>query len=86
MKRALIAALAACMLCGCGDRLAFELVGKSDKSSPGFSRYGCDGVYGYFYLVDNRTGVVYLEGFRGITALLNADGTPMTRDGLRLDD
>lgn len=40
--------------------------------------------YDYFYVIDNNTGVVYLQfiGFRraGITVALNADGTPVTVD------
>ena len=43
--------------------------------------------YGYSYLVDKNTGVVYLEysGYRtyGITVMFNADGTVMTEDDIK---
>lgn len=44
--------------------------------------------YDYFYVIDNNTGVVYLQfiGFRraGITVALNADGTPVTVDQIAI--
>jgi len=44
--------------------------------------------YNYFYVIDNNTGVVYLQfsGFRraGITVALNADGTPITVNQIRM--
>ena len=47
-----------------------------------FTEYYIDDYVRYRYLVDNQTGVVYLkyssDGACGITAMLNADGTPMT--------
>ena len=46
------------------------------------------GVY-YSYLIDNRTGVVYLryrEGFSsGIIVMLNTNGTPVTVDRIAPD-
>lgn len=46
-----------------------------------------NGDYGYSYLVDKNTGVVYLE-YRGyykyaITVMFNADGTIMTEDDIK---
>ena len=42
----------------------------------------------YYYVVDNRTGVVYLAFetiYKGdITVMLNADGTPVTIDQIAL--
>lgn len=44
---------------------------------------------GYFYIVDKNTGVVYLgydSNYRfGITAALNADGTPITAEQLGIE-
>lgn len=45
--------------------------------------------HGYKYLVDRRTGVVYLsyEGakYYGMTVMLNTDGTPVTADQLGIE-
>lgn len=42
----------------------------------------------YYYVIDDRTGVVYIAyetGYRGgITVALNSDGTPVTKDQLGL--
>ena len=43
---------------------------------------------GYNYLIDNNTGVVYLEykgvnGGRAITVMFNADGTVMTEKDIK---
>ena len=57
----------------------------SDGICPDLTAYGNGN---YFYLVDNRTGVVYLEysfGRQcGISVMLNPDGSPVTRDQLGL--
>jgi len=57
----------------------------SGDITPNVTRYGNNN---YFYLVDNNTGVVYLEYSsyyqHGITVMLNADGTPVTKDQLGL--
>lgn len=41
----------------------------------------------FFYVIDDRTGVVYLgfEGYKraGITVMLNTDGSPITYDQIK---
>ena len=76
-KLLLIIITAAVLLTGCsnlptGEEAATEI--KPDVASYNYSGY-------YNYLVDQRTGVVYMEYFGerryGITVMLNADGTPV---------
>lgn len=97
MKKAFIFILVACLLCGCeniSSNLAqMETEKSSNITSPDLTRYGNENNMNYeafWYVVDNRTGVVYLEynsGRRyGITVMLNADGTPVTQDQLKLED
>lgn len=52
-------------------------------TDPRFKRYGTE-QHLYDYLVDERTGVVYLLVRYGITPILNADGTLVTKDDLGL--
>lgn len=46
--------------------------------------------YSYFYVVDNKTGVVYIQfyGYRqaGITVLMNPDGTPVLADQIKREN
>jgi len=46
--------------------------------------------YSYFYVVDNKTGVVYIqfnsEYRAGITVLVNPDGTPVLIDQIKRED
>ena len=57
----------------------------SEGIRPDVTAYGNGS---YFYLVDNRTGVVYLEySFsyqHGLSVMLNPDGSPVTMDQLGL--
>ena len=41
--------------------------------------------YDHEYLVDDKTGVVYLVYGKGITVMLNQDGTPVTAKQLELE-
>ena len=54
-------------------------------ASPNMLEVG-DILSNYYYLVDTSTGIVYLayNGYQrfGMTAYLNADGTPVTADQL----
>lgn len=54
---------------------------------PKFDEVSTD-KYGCSYLIDQRTGVVYLEyhngDIYGITVMLNADGTPVTANQLEV--
>lgn len=47
------------------------------------------GMSGYSYIIDERTGVVYLKysvSYKcALTVMLNADGTPITSNQLELD-
>ena len=87
MKKLILAALlAAVMLTGCDVGQTGTMVRGSVH--PKIAQYGADtGTNSYFYVVDERTGVVYLafEGFYrgGITVSLNADGTPVTKEQLK---
>ena len=84
MKKILLAAiLAAVMLTGCDMGQKGTMV--EGSIYPEITQYGLDtGTKLYFYAVDERTGVVYImvDGtYRaGITAALNADGTPVTKE------
>ncbi len=78
------------MLSGCEEGHSPSTPGYSSKYNvPDISILAKDtGHYNYFYVIDNNTGVVYLQfdGFRraGITVALNADGTPVTVDQIRM--
>lgn len=86
---AIIAFAMLLMLAGCGEGQSKQKYGYSDEiEAPDVTVLAedvelCD----YFYLVDNKTGVIYLQfnGYRrgGITAMLNPDGTPVTIDQIR---
>lgn len=78
------------MLTGCEEGQSISTTGySSEYNVPDVSSLAKDtGLYNYFYVIDNNTGVVYLQfsGFRraGITAVLNADGTPVTIDQIKV--
>lgn len=84
MKKAIAVTLAACLtLCGCGGNGIKRDDGSNKLDTDG--RFLCDeGSYSFETVVDNHTGVTYLvwkdgssnSSKGGITALLNADGTP----------
>ena len=46
--------------------------------------------YSYFYVVDNKTGVVYIQFHGnyqgGITVMVNPDGTPVLADQIKRED
>ncbi len=76
----------ACLLLG----VLVALLTGCEAAAPGpqFNDVSTD-KYGCTYLIDEQTGVVYLE-FRsgdlyGITVMLNADGTPVTAKQLELE-
>ena len=80
------------MLTGCEEGQSTSTTGySSEYNVPDISSLAKDtGLYNYFYVVDNNTGVVYLQfsGYRraGITAALNADGTPITIDQIKAEE
>jgi len=77
------------MLTGCNEGQSISTLSYSDKYNiPDISSLARDADgYNYFYVIDNNTGVVYLQfdGYRraGITVALNADGTPVTIDQIK---
>ena len=85
-KRFLILALLIVSLTGCHGVKAKEGLeeGYSPIGYPNVTEYGN---IGYFYIVDNNTGVVYLcygDGYRcGITVMLDENGDPITVDDLK---
>lgn len=63
------------------------------KIYPDISEYAVDVTdinNTYYYIVDNKTGVVYIGMFgykrAGIAVALNADGTPMTKEQLEVEE
>lgn len=80
--------LFALLLTGCDTGTTGTYV-SSQESQPRITVYAADASSPtYYYVVDDRTGVVYLEFdglYRaGITVMLNPDGTPVTKDQLEL--
>lgn len=75
----LLAGLLAGMLAGCENDHGVK------PPNGGLDGYDT-GVYGLGYAVDRSTGVVYLYSWNegGITVMLNADGTPVTKEQLGL--
>ena len=84
MKRIIsVALISALLMTGCGKGAAS---GKSYIQDIEPNIVEISNGYGYFYVVDANTGVVYLKyesGYHGaITVMLNADGTPITAEQL----
>jgi len=83
----LIIIIIASVLTGCGgDKKDEKLAADISQRFIEVSDYvSLKDKYGYSVLVDSETKVMYLvtySGYRaGITAILNADGTPMLYDG-----
>lgn len=79
------------MLAGCKEGQSISTQGySSEYISPDISILAKDAdSYDYFYVIDNNTGVVYLQfnSFRraGIIVALNADGTPVTIDQIKAE-
>lgn len=73
---------------GCGNIDECVTAEPETEITPNVERVG--NYWGYHYLIDKNTNVVYLEyydtvthkGFYGVTVMLNADGTPVTADQL----
>lgn len=87
MKKLLFALLVMLLLTGCSTEGVMRPKTYVQDIAPSLLRVGDLSKYnGYCYLVDNNTGVVYLEfdaGYRhAVTVMLNADGTPITAEQL----
>lgn len=91
MKRLIItlSVLAVVSLTGCKGQVQADYGNTEDYKLPNVtrivSRYNNKG---YNYLIDNNTGVVYLEyedlnGRYAITVMFNADGTVMTEKDIK---
>lgn len=90
MKRLIItlSVLAIVLLTGCKGQVQADYGNTEDYELPNVTRilepYND---VGYNYLIDNNTGVVYLEcdcGYgRAITVMFNADGTVMTEKDIK---
>lgn len=73
---------------GCGNVAEYVTAEPETEITPNVEKVGNN--WGYHYLIDKNTNVVYLEyyntgdhkGFYGITVMLNTDGTPVTADQL----
>ena len=85
MKKILAVLLLTLLLTGCKGQAQPELINPEDYELPNVSKVvetNANIDTGYNYLIDNNTGVVYLEyksGYgRAITIMFNADGTVMT--------
>ena len=80
MKKLLLFFLLAGMLAGCEN----DHDNGIKPPGGGMDGYGT-GVYGLNYAVDQISGVVYLYSYEGgVTVMLNADGTPVTKEQLGL--
>lgn len=77
MKRVILLAAILCVLTGCENNEGVEYP-KIKKLS--------DTHNGYYYSVDEKTGVIYLEYdevyAHSITVMFNKDGTVMTKDDI----
>ena len=79
-------------LSGCNEGQSTQSVGYSIENNKADVTVLAKGVpkYSYFYVVDNRTGVVYLQFHHnycsGITVLLNPDGTPVLADQIKREE
>ncbi len=76
------------VLCGCIDNPPVSRdAGDIKPSVTILSNIGDLEGNNFFYVIDNRTGVVYLgfEGSKraGITVMLNTDGSPITYDQIK---
>ena len=91
IKRLLVAVCMLCIgltLCSCDGVNDCVEIDSSGYKLPNMTRIGTgSGAFaGFNYLVDNDTGVVYLEYFGarkyGITPCYNSDGTLKTKDDI----
>lgn len=85
-KKIMLLLFCAVMLTGCGHEIR-----SVEADGPSLIRVDKSMILSdqYCYLIDENTGVVYLE-YHGtekaaITVMLNADGTPVTAQQLEID-
>lgn len=90
MKKILVGLilLAIVLLTGCKGQAPADYGNTEDYKLPNVTRIVSqwNGI-GYNYLIDNNTGVVYLEydnnKSRAITVMFNSDGTVMTKKNIK---
>lgn len=90
MKRIIITCLLILGLTGCSGQSKSRTVRADDYTLPRMKQIGeCNGS-GYSYLVDERTGVVYIEyrlsSWYGITVAYNEDGKVMMEKDIKIGD
>lgn len=91
MKKLLVAlsVLAIVLLTGCKGQAQADYGNTEDYKLPNVTSILEPNMgVGYNYLIDNNTGVVYLEydgvnGGHAITVMFNADGTVMTEKDIK---
>lgn len=84
----ILSVLAIVLLTGCKGQAPADYGNTEDYKLPNVTRIVSQwNVKGYNYLIDNDTGVVYLEyecsHGHGITVMFNSDGTVMTEDDIK---
>lgn len=90
MKKILVglSLLTIVLLTGCKGQASADYGNTEDYKLPNVTRIVSqwNGI-GYNYLIDNNTGVVYLEydnnKSRAITVMFNSDGTVMTKKNIK---
>ena len=87
MKRLIItlSVLAIVLLTGCKGQAPPNYGNTEGYELPNVTRISQWNSMGYSYLIDNNTGVVYLENNSSlaITVMYNADGTLMTEKDIK---
>lgn len=85
----ILSVLAIVLLTGCKGQAQADYGNTEDYELPNVTRIlEPNNDVGYNYLIDNNTGVVYLEyeginGGRAITVMFNKDGTLMTEKDIK---
>lgn len=84
----ILSVLAVVLLTGCKGQAPEDYGNTEDYKLPNVTRIVSQwNVKGYNYLIDNDTGVVYLEYEgsygHGITVMFNEDGTVMTEKDIK---
>ena len=87
MKKLLVAlsVLIIISITGCKGQVQADYGNTEDYESPNVTRISQWSSMGYSYLIDNNTGVVYLENNSSlaITVMYNADGTLMKEKDIK---
>lgn len=81
----ILSVLAIISLTGCKGQVQADYGNTEGYKLPNVTRISQWNSMGYSYLIDNNTGVVYLENNSSlaITVMYNADGTIMTEKDIK---